>query len=190
MLRSRQAPPAQSLGVFTGVVVIVSVGSLVVTVQAKVCLSLHAWPSDSHVLLQAPRWPCVRIASLPFFHAAALTRISQLLLPSPLRPRILRCTSGHRGPRRMLCPRPLGSGACGVAGLGMVLLGYETTHLCANPHSAAARTASVNFLDGTKIEQQRILLAVYPLLLVLAPRQGCHALMLFLTGFSTSFWHG
>ena len=25
-------------------------------------------------------------------------------------------------------------------------------------------TASVNFLDGTKIEQQRILLAVYPLL--------------------------
>jgi len=26
--------------------------------------------------------------------------------------------------------------------------------------------ASVNFLDGTKIEQQRILLAVYPLLLV------------------------
>ena len=31
-----QAPPAQSLGVFTGVVVIVSVGSLVVTIQAKV----------------------------------------------------------------------------------------------------------------------------------------------------------
>jgi len=27
-----------------------------------------------------------------------------------------------------------------------------------------SRKASVNFLDGTKIEQQRILLAVYPLL--------------------------
>lgn len=35
-----QAPPSQSLGVFTSVVVIVSFGSLVVTIQAKASLSL------------------------------------------------------------------------------------------------------------------------------------------------------
>lgn len=46
------------------------------------------------------------------------------------------------------------------------------------------RTASVNFLDGTKIEQQRILLAVYPLLYVLPrcfPRRSEAVLMKGLT---------
>ena len=36
MLTQTQAPAAQSLAVFTSVVVIIAVGSLVVTVQAKV----------------------------------------------------------------------------------------------------------------------------------------------------------
>lgn len=34
------APADQTLGVFTGVIVLISVGSLIVTVQAKVCHSL------------------------------------------------------------------------------------------------------------------------------------------------------
>lgn len=45
-----QAPPAQSLGVFTGVVVIVSVGSLVVTIQAKVCFIFHMTPTVADVI--------------------------------------------------------------------------------------------------------------------------------------------
>lgn len=48
---SLQAPPAQSLGVFTGVVVIVSVGSLVVTLNAKL-LGGRVWvPQTTPYLL-------------------------------------------------------------------------------------------------------------------------------------------
>lgn len=46
----------------------------------------------------------------------------------------------------------------GVVGVSVPLLLYR---FFSNPDRS---TASVNFLDGTKIEQQRILLAVYPLL--------------------------
>ncbi|KDN50448.1 hypothetical protein RSAG8_00946, partial [Rhizoctonia solani AG-8 WAC10335] len=88
ILLSLNAPPTQSLGVFTGVVVIVSIGSLVVTLNAKllggrvfvVCLG---WVNRMY--------PCFRFNIVP--------------------------------------------------------------------------SAAVNFLDGTKLEQQRVLLAVYPLLL-------------------------
>ena len=37
--RVLQAPPDQSLGVFTSVIVIVTLGSVVVTIQAKVSIS-------------------------------------------------------------------------------------------------------------------------------------------------------
>jgi hypothetical protein len=39
-LTDKQAPAAQTLGVFTGVIVLISVGSLIVTVQAKVGFGL------------------------------------------------------------------------------------------------------------------------------------------------------
>ncbi len=38
---SWQAPPSQSLGIFTSVIVICSLGALAVTVQAKVCKIMH-----------------------------------------------------------------------------------------------------------------------------------------------------
>ncbi|KAF8583719.1 Yip1-domain-containing protein [Ramaria rubella] len=111
VMLSVNAPPAQSLGVFTGVVVIISVGSLVVTVQAK---------------LLGGR--------VSFFQAL--------------------CVLGY-------CIAPLDIAAliaCFVRKLyirgPIALLAW-----------AWCCWASVNFLDGTKIEQQRILLAVYPLLL-------------------------
>jgi len=111
IMLSISAPPAQSLGVFSSVVVIISVGSLVVTVQAK---------------LLGGR--------VSFFQAL--------------------CVLGY-------CVAPLDIAAfvaCFVQKLWVrapiALLAW-----------AWCCWASVNFFDGTKIEQQRILLAVYPLLL-------------------------
>ncbi|KAI8969496.1 Yip1-domain-containing protein [Trametes punicea] len=111
ILLSINAPPSQSLGVFTSVVVIIAVGSLVVTVQAK---------------LLGGR--------VSFFQGL--------------------CVLGY----------------C-VAPLNVAALVSTFVHLIyvRAPVALAAWAwcvwASVNFLDGTKIETQRILLAVYPLLL-------------------------
>jgi hypothetical protein len=49
-----------------------------------------------------------------------------------------------------------------VGSLGMVYMGFAL--LPSLFYITEFGLASVNFLDGTKIEQQRILLAVYPLL--------------------------
>ncbi|KAL1949530.1 hypothetical protein VTO73DRAFT_8411 [Trametes versicolor] len=111
IILSINAPPSQSLGVFTSVVVIIAVGSLVVTVQAK---------------LLGGR--------VSFFQGL--------------------CVLGY----------------C-VAPLNVAALVSTFVHLIyvRAPVALAAWAwcvwASVNFLDGTKIEAQRILLAVYPLLL-------------------------
>ncbi|KAJ8488206.1 hypothetical protein ONZ51_g3715 [Trametes cubensis] len=111
ILLSINAPASQSLGVFTSVVVIIAVGSLVVTVQAK---------------LLGGR--------VSFFQGL--------------------CVLGY----------------C-VAPLNVAALVSTFVHLIyvRAPIALAAWAwcvwASVNFLDGTKIEAQRILLAVYPLLL-------------------------
>ncbi|KAI0783658.1 Yip1-domain-containing protein [Abortiporus biennis] len=111
ILLSINAPPSQSLNVFTSVVVIIAMGSLVVTVQAK---------------LLGGR--------VSFFQGL--------------------CALGY----------------C-VAPLNIAALVSTFVHLIyvRAPVALAAWAwciwASVNFLDGTKIEQQRILLAVYPLLL-------------------------
>lgn len=54
--------------------------------------------------------------------------------------------------------------------MGVVYLGYVwflNSYPSKFSQPLILRLASVNFLDGTRIEQQRILLAVYPLLCVL-----------------------
>ncbi|KAG8886384.1 hypothetical protein FRB97_004919 [Tulasnella sp. 331] len=109
IMLSLNAPPAQSLGVFTGVVVIVSVGSLVVTLNAKL-LGGRVSFFQSLCVLGYCIFPLV-IAALvsTFFHALYV-----------------------RGPVSLAA-------------------------------WAWCVWAAVNFLDGTKIEQQRLLLAVYPL---------------------------
>lgn len=111
ILLSINAPSSQALGVFTTVVVIISVGSLVVTVQAK---------------LLGGR--------LSFFQGL--------------------CALGY-------CVAPLN-----IAALVATFAPYIYVRA---PLAVAAWAwcmwASVNFLDGTKIEPQRILLAVYPLFL-------------------------
>ncbi|KAH7908337.1 hypothetical protein BJ138DRAFT_1157908 [Hygrophoropsis aurantiaca] len=111
IMLSINAPSSQSLGVFTSVVVIVSLGSLVVTVQAK---------------LLGGR--------VSFFQGL--------------------CVLGY-------CIAPLDIAAL-VACFVRVIWVRAPIALGA---WAWCIWASVNFLDGTKIEQQRILLAVYPLLL-------------------------
>jgi len=111
IMLSVNAPSSQSLGVFTSVVVIVSLGSLVVTVQAK---------------LLGGR--------VSFFQGL--------------------CVLGY-------CIAPLDIAAL-ISCFVRVIWVRAPVALAA---WAWCIWASVNFLDGTKIEQQRILLAVYPLLL-------------------------
>ncbi|KZT29758.1 Yip1-domain-containing protein [Neolentinus lepideus HHB14362 ss-1] len=111
ILLSTNAPPSQSLGVFTSVIVIVSVGSLVVTVQAK---------------LLGGR--------VSFFQGL--------------------CALGY-------CVAPLNIAAL-VATFVRIIWVRAPVALAA---WAWCIWASVNFFDGSKIERQRILLAVYPLLL-------------------------
>jgi len=110
-LLSLNAPPANSISVFTAVVVIVSLGSFVVTVQTK--------------LLGG---------KISFFQGL--------------------CVLGY-------CIAPLNVAA-------LVALFVQKIYIRA-PVSLAAWAwciwAAMNFLSGSKIEQQRILLAVYPLLL-------------------------
>ncbi|KII85054.1 hypothetical protein PLICRDRAFT_166551 [Plicaturopsis crispa FD-325 SS-3] len=111
IMLSINAPPSQSLGVFTSVVVIISLGSLVVTVQAK---------------LLGGR--------VSFFQGL--------------------CVLGY-------CVAPLNIAAF-ISCFVRIIWVRAPIALAA---WAWCIWASVNFLDGTKIEQQRILLAVYPLLL-------------------------
>jgi len=111
ILLSVNAPKSQSLGVFTSVIVIVCVGALVVTIQAK---------------LLGGR--------VSFFQGL--------------------CALGY-------CVAPLDIAA--------LISCFVRTIYVRTPIAIIAWVwciwASANFLDGTKIEPQRILLAVYPLLL-------------------------
>ncbi|KIY46907.1 Yip1 domain-containing protein, partial [Fistulina hepatica ATCC 64428] len=108
---SVNAPPSQSLGVFTGVVTIIALGSLAVTVQAK---------------LLGGR--------VSFFQGL--------------------CTLGY-------CLAPLDAAAL-ISCFARAIYVRVPVALIA---WAWCVWAAVNFLDGTKIEPQRILLAVYPLLM-------------------------
>jgi len=111
IMLSINAPPAQSLGVFTGVVVIVSVGSVVVTFNAKL-LGGRVSFFQSLCALGYCIFPLVVAALVGTFVPILWVRLPITLLA----------------------------------------LGWSVW-------------ASVNFLDGTHIEAQRILLAVYPLCL-------------------------
>ncbi|KAF8802460.1 Yip1-domain-containing protein [Phlegmacium glaucopus] len=111
IMLSINAPPSQSLGVFTSVIVICSLGALAVTVQAK---------------LLGGR--------VSFFQGL--------------------CVLGY-------CIAPLDIAALISCFVRIIWIRAPIALLA----WAWCIWASVNFLDGTKIEQQRILLAVYPLLL-------------------------
>ncbi|KAH9178256.1 Yip1-domain-containing protein [Lactarius sanguifluus] len=111
ILLSVNAPKDQSLGVFTSVIVIVCVGALVVTIQAK---------------LLGGR--------VSFFQGL--------------------CALGY-------CVAPLDIAALVSCFVRIIYIRAPIAILA----WAWCIWASANFLDGTKIEPQRILLAVYPLLL-------------------------
>ena len=66
MSGSVQAPKDQSLGVFTSVIVIVCVGALVVTIQAKVRMSWCYNNCLRPYSAIAPRWTHVRFLATPF----------------------------------------------------------------------------------------------------------------------------
>jgi len=111
IILSIDAPKSQSLGVFSSVIAICSVGALAVTVQAK---------------LLGGR--------VSFFQGL--------------------CVLGY-------CIAPLNLAALISLFVRIIWIRAPLALLA----WAWCIWASVNFLDGTKIEQQRILLAVYPLLL-------------------------
>ncbi|KAF9468008.1 hypothetical protein BDZ94DRAFT_1246937 [Collybia nuda] len=111
IMLSINAPASQSLGVFTSVIVICSLGALTVTIQAK---------------LLGGR--------VSFFQGL--------------------CVLGY-------CIAPLDIAALISCFVRIIYVRAPVALLA----WAWCIWASVNFLDGTKIEQQRILLAVYPLLL-------------------------
>jgi len=111
IMLSVNAPPLQALGVFTGVVVIVSMGSLIVTLNAKLLGGRVSFFQSLCVLGY-----CI----FPLVIAAVVSTFVRILW--------------------IRAPVAIGAWAWAV-------------------------WASINFLDGTKIEQQRIFLAVYPLLL-------------------------
>ncbi|THH12292.1 hypothetical protein EW146_g7754 [Bondarzewia mesenterica] len=113
IMLSVNAPPDQALGVFSSVVVLICVGSLVVTIQAK---------------LLGGR--------VSFFQGL--------------------CVLGY-------CVAPLDVAAFISCFVRIIYVRAPIAILA----WAWCIWASVNFLDGTKIEQQRILLAVYPLLFIL-----------------------
>lgn len=82
-----------------------------------------------------------------------------------MRPRLLHRPSQHRRLDIMLCSHNLRSRTYRTSRMGMVYLGcVPTSDSSGQELTRFSALASVNFLDGTKIEQQRILLAVYPLL--------------------------
>jgi hypothetical protein len=64
----------------------------------------------------------------------------------------------------LLRPYHLGPSANCTSSMGLVCLGYLAAFSAAPLFTHSDHIASVNFLDGTKIERQRIILAVYPLL--------------------------
>jgi len=111
IMLSINAPSEQSLGVFTSVIVICSLGALAITVQAK---------------LLGGR--------VSFFQGL--------------------CVLGY-------CIAPLDIAALISCFVRVIWIRAPIALLA----WAWCIWASINFLDGTKIEQQRILLAVYPLLL-------------------------
>ncbi|ETW83166.1 hypothetical protein HETIRDRAFT_417152 [Heterobasidion irregulare TC 32-1] len=111
IMLSVNAPPDQALGVFTSVVVIVCVGSLIVTIQAK---------------LLGGR--------VSFFQGL--------------------CVLGY-------CVAPLDIAAFISCFVRIIYVRAPIAILA----WAWCIWASANFLDGTKMDPQRILLAVYPLLL-------------------------
>lgn len=110
-----KAPPTHSLSVFTSVVVIVSLGSLVVTIQAKLL------GGRVYVAFRYPR----NFIRLPT-HSRSLTLAFfpvQIILPRSLRPRLLHSTPRYRSFHSLLCPYHIRTRAACVGGLGLVYLG-------------------------------------------------------------------
>ena len=89
----------------------------------------------------------------------------QFIFPRTLRSGLLHSASGHCCFDFLFCSNHMGPRPHCTIGVGLVYMGFVLVCLTINPR-LTSHEASVNFLDGTKIEQQRILLAVYPLLLV------------------------
>lgn len=102
-----KAPPTHSLSVFTSVVVIVSLGSLVVTIQAK--------------LLGGRVYVCFSL--FPHFARPLTFVFVQIILPRSLRPRLLHSTPRYRSFHSLLCPYHIRTRAACVGGLGLVYLG-------------------------------------------------------------------
>ena len=158
----------QSLPLFSGVVVIISLGSVIVTIQAKLLGGRVSF-------LQAL---CVLGYCVAPLDAAALVAC----FTSTIWIRV---------------PVVLGAWGWCVWGPCSLCFVREEDDLMRRV-GAFYLVASVNFLDGTKIDPTRILLAVYPILCVLVLHPSRSSRLRFIsssqtpsrTGYSTLFSHG
>lgn len=97
----------------------------------------------------------------------------QVFLPRAMCVWVLRCAAKYRRVSLSVCPPCLCPATRNLRRMGLVHLGYVLPY---SPYIVPTLTmrlvlslASVNFLDGTKLEKQRTMLAVYPLLYVAFP---------------------
>jgi hypothetical protein len=123
------------------------------------------YSTDRVIRVSAFGRPSVRMSSTnSYFHSALTSK--QIVFPGPLCSRILYSSPRYRSPHLLLRSHHLCQSTHRVARLGMVYMGLAFSRILLPLISIlnGFYSASVNFLDGTKIEQQRILLAVYPLL--------------------------
>jgi hypothetical protein len=150
-------------------------------------LALHTLTSSSHLGTSGPIPPALlrrgsnHLPRLCNRHRPSQApRRAHVVPPGALRARVLRRPTRRSRTRRVLreqdldpgSGRPLapGRGVCGVSEFSLRIFFFfvrgEKVGLM-KPRGCFA--ASVNFLDGTKIEPTRILLAVYPILCVRIP---------------------
>ena len=134
MSGSLQAPKDQSLGVFTSVIVIVCVGALVVTIQAKVRMS---WCCNT-VLYSALFRSSSSVDACTFpnhtIRFSVLRDGVQLVLPGTVCPWLLRCPTGYCGPCLVLRPCHLHPCTHRDSCLGLVHMGCAVHSSSTLPH--------------------------------------------------------
>lgn len=120
-----QAPPNQSLGVFTSVITICSLGALTVTVQAKVRRVPRNLVFDwlictSCSFLEAG---CTSGLLTTLLNSPTSLHV-QLFFPRPMRSRLLYSAPRHRSPHILLRAPDLCQGTCRSTRMGMVHMGW------------------------------------------------------------------
>jgi hypothetical protein len=118
-----QAPKAHSLGVFTSVVVIVCVGALVVTIQAKVSTGQFCTCVFSSLMLLQLLGGRVYVSFESRWLISGIEEYAQVILPRTVRPWLLRRPIGHCRSGLLLCSHHLCPCSHSHSCMGLVYMG-------------------------------------------------------------------